>query len=147
MRIHGKWRADYDAGFLSALFSSRSLGILRQEVDFLVDTGAVKTAILDWDAKVLDIDHRRLSPYRYRLPGIGGSVDTYAVTDSTLTFTTDEGGSHEERIEVLVIKHARLNGRVEKLPSILGRDILERYHLIYSKPYQKIYFTDENLNI
>ena len=79
MRIYGKWRADYDAAFVASLFSSTSLNILEEEVDLLVDTGAVRTTIMDRDAKRLGIDYKKLRKYEHKMTGIGGSVDTVLV--------------------------------------------------------------------
>ena len=146
MRIYGKWRADYDAAFVASLFSSTSLNILEEEVDLLVDTGAVRTTIMDRDAKRLGIDYKKLRKYEHKMTGIGGSVDTYVVDDSTLTFFTDKKERHKESIEIMVLKHAKLDEKVERLPSILGRDIIGKYHLIYSKLARKVYLTDEEIN-
>lgn len=145
MRIYGKWRADYDAAFVAALFSSASLGILEEEVDFLIDTGAVRTTIMDRDAKRLGINYRKLRKYEQKMTGIGGSVDTYVIEDSTLTFFADKNERHKESIKIMVLKHVKLDGKIERLPSILGRDVIGKYHLIYSKPSGKVYLTDEEM--
>ncbi|MCS4538903.1 MAG: retroviral-like aspartic protease family protein [Thaumarchaeota archaeon] len=132
--------------FVASLFSSTSLNILEEEVDFLVDTGAVRTTIMDRDAKRLGIDYKKLRKYKHKMTGIGGSVDTYVIDDSALMFFTDKKERYKENIEIMVLKHPKLDEKIERLPSILGRDIIGKYNLIYSKPASKVYLTDEEIN-
>src|SRR3989304_10354396 len=146
MKINCCWRADYDAVFVSALLTSPSVGIVDEEIDLLIDTGAIRTTILDRDVNRLGIDFNKLPSHRYKMTGIGGEVETYTIKDAVFMFSTDKDNSQKECIELMVLRHDKMNERIEWLPSLLGRAILGKYHLIYSKPYQKIYFTDENLD-
>ena len=142
MKVFGKWRADYNAAFISAFFSSVRLGI-EGEVDFLVDTGASKTVILDMDAESLGVNYGKLTRYKYDMIGIGGSVETYSIKEAKLTFSTNEGKVLTERFEIFVLKHPKLNKKIERLPSLLGRDVLNKYCLMMNKPSGTVYFADE----
>ena len=119
--------------------------MLEEEIDFLIDTGAIRTAILDRDAKRLGIDFNNLPKQKYKMTGIGGPVETYSIKDAMLAFSADKDKRHAETLEVLVLRHAEVNEKIERLPSLLGRDIIGKYHLIYSKPTRKIYLTDEGI--
>jgi hypothetical protein len=78
--------------------------------------------------------------------GIGGTVDTYILKDAKLIFNTAGDKLHEERLESLYfLKHSEMNERIVRLPSVLGRDILNKYLLVYDKRQGKAYLTDEHL--
>jgi len=78
--------------------------------------------------------------------GIGGLVDTYVLKDVKLTFRREEGRSHVENFErIYVLKHAVLDERIMRIPSILGRDILNKHALVYDKRNEMAHITDENL--
>ena len=42
------------------------------------------------------------------------------------------GGIHEEEIDIMVLRHQKMDGRVRKIPSLLDRDILNKYALSMS---------------
>ncbi len=76
--------------------------------------------------------------------GIGGTIDTYILKNAKLTFSKEDEKSHSEAFERLcILKHAQLNEKILRIPSILGRDILNRYALIYDKRQEHVYITDE----
>jgi hypothetical protein len=77
--------------------------------------------------------------------GIGGAVDTYAMKNVKLTFRRENGKSHVENMErIYVLKHTVLDERIMRIPSILGRDILNKYAFVYNKRHETAYITDEN---
>jgi hypothetical protein len=61
-----------------------------------------------------------------------------------LTFKRENGKSHVENMEkIYVLKHPIADERIMRIPSILGRDILNKYALIYDKRHETAYITDE----
>jgi len=130
-----------------SIYAQIESGVLqgRGTAAFLVDTGASVTTIMDRDRDRLGIEWNRLDKTKRPLSGIGGTVDTRIIRDGILLFKTDTGGTVRERLQVHVAKHetARMDrhGRelVLQLPSLLGRDIIERYRLIYDKSKNTVY--------
>lgn len=113
-------------------------------VEFLVDTGATITTLSDRDASRLGIDYEVLEKLPDGMLGVGGTVDTYTLKDAKLTFHTQDKKTHTETLDCLcILKHANLNDRILRIPSILGRDILNKHALIYDKRQEKAYITNE----
>jgi hypothetical protein len=113
-------------------------------VEFLVDTGATITTLSDRDVSRLGIDYEMLEKLDEGMLGIGGTVDTYILKDAKLTFHRADKKTHQETLErICILKHAKLNERIMRIPSILGRDILNKHALIYDKRQEKAYITNE----
>ena len=55
-----------------------------ETIEFLVDTGASRTTLLDKDAIYLGLDYNKLTKYKENLSGIGGSISTYVIEDASL---------------------------------------------------------------
>ena len=58
MKIKGVW-GEFDAPYVRALFICEGLN-LKEHIEFLIDSGASRTTILDNDAIMLGIDHDHL---------------------------------------------------------------------------------------
>ena len=128
-----------------AVLESEVLGI-HETVEFLVDTGASRTTICDKDAVRLGIDFDRLERLSEGMLGIGGIVDTYVLRNVKLTFRRETDESHVENFDrIYVLKHAVLDDRIMRIPSILGRDMLNKHALVYDKRHEAAYITDEDL--
>lgn len=114
-------------------------------VAFLIDTGSSVTTIMDRDRERLGLDWNRLDKTERPLTGIGGTVDTRLVKDGTLIFRSRSGETVRSRLPIHVVKHetARLDSRAKEpvlqLPSLLGRDVIERYKLVYEKRKNQVY--------
>ncbi|MCS7138758.1 MAG: protease [Crenarchaeota archaeon] len=140
MRIKGFLERKFDppAPFVKAILVSDELNVSRL-IDFHVDTGASASIILDKDLRYLKLDITKLKKAERNVGGIGGMIDTYVIEDAKLMFRTDEGSLHGERLKMLVARHdltgldAESIRLVLTMPSLLGRDILRRYKLIYSE--------------
>ena len=132
-----------EAAYVAAILESKTLHIYAT-LEFLVDTGATRTTISDKDAIRLCIDYMTLEKLGEGMLGIGGTVDTYNLKDTKLIFHQENKKTHEETLErICVLKHPQLNERILRIPSILGRDILNKYSLIYDKRQEKAYITDK----
>ena len=132
-----------EAAYVNSVLESDTLHIYAT-VEFLVDTGATKTTISDKDAIRLGIDYEILEKLGKGMLGIGGVVDTYILKDPKLIFHTENKKKHTEQLESLCfLKHSEVNERILRIPSILGRDILNKHRLIYDKRQGNAYITDE----
>ena len=135
----------FEAAYVVAVLESDALG-MRETIEFLVDTGASRTTICDKDAIRLGIDFGKLEKLGEGMLGIGGVVDTYVLKDVKLVFRREDEKSHVQNFErIYILKHAVLDERIMRIPSILGRDILNKYALVYDKRHEKAYITDEAL--
>jgi len=116
-----------------AVLECEAVGI-HETVEFLVDTGASRTTICDKDTVRLGIDFGKLEKLSEGMLGIGGMVDTYVLRDVKLTFRRENEESHVEHFDrIYVLKHAILDKRIMRIPSILGRDMLNKHALAYDK--------------
>jgi len=101
----------------------------------LADTGASRTTLLDRDVGLLGLPSEALAPAPLPTVGIGGSVRSFVLHDVEMTFASDEG-DFLVRQELWVVQHdlARLPpeevARILRLPSVLGRDLINRFHFI-----------------
>jgi len=77
--------------------------------------------------------------------GIGGSAGTYFLRDVILAFPRENGKSHAASFDrIYVLKHAVVDEKIIRIPSILGREMLNEYALIYDKKNGTSYITDED---
>jgi hypothetical protein len=135
----------FEAAYLVAVLDCKVLGV-RDTVEFLVDIGASRTTICDKDVIRLGIDFSKLEKLSEGMLGIGGSVDTYVLRNVKLTFRRENGESHAENFDrIYVLKHAARDERMMRIPSILGRDMLNKHALVYDKRHERAYITDENI--
>lgn len=147
MRISGHW-GKFDAPYVTGILISEDFGI-RQPVMFLLDTGASRTTILDNDAARLNVNYKKLRKSQQATVGIGGAVDTYVIPDARLMFMTEKGYFETEPDLIFVLKHAIRDAvtgeRIKNIPSILGRDILNKYKLILDRNNNTVLITDEEV--
>lgn len=97
------------------------------EIQFLVDTGAIVTVIHPMDIELLSLPPRMLAeaPLTY-IPGIGGRAAFRRLSATiAITGTNAEGNTATWNypVDLHIAEPAEYNGR---FPSILGRDVL--YH-------------------
>ena len=132
------------APFVRAVVVSRVLNAGRL-VDFHVDTGASASIILDKDLRYLGLDLGGLKRAERDVGGIGGLIRTYVIEDAALIFRAVDGSVVEERLKLLVGSHEIGDLDVESkrlmmvIPSLLGRDILGRFKLVYNERTDDVY--------
>ena len=135
----------FEASYVVAVLESEFLGI-HETMEFLVDTGASRTTICDKDAIKLRIDYSKLESISEGMLGIGGIVNAYILRDVKLVFRREDEKSHVENFErIYILKHAILDEKILRLPSILGRDMLNKYSFVYDKKHERTFMTDEAL--
>lgn len=146
MRIRGFLEKKFDppAPFVEAILVSKGLHITKL-VDLHIDTGASSSIILDKDSRYLRLNVTELKKAERDVGGVGGMIDTYIIEDANLMFRTEDGSLCKEKLKMLVGAHdlAKLDVQSRKLilfmPSLLGRDVLRRYRLIYDEPTNEVY--------
>lgn len=100
---------------------------------FLADTGASRTTLLDRDAKLLGVSAESLEPALLPIVGIGGSVRSFLARDVEITLASDEGDLVLQQ-DLFVVQHdlgqlpPEEVARILRLPSVLGRDLINRFH-------------------
>lgn len=107
---------------------------------------ATKTTILDKDAISTGIPFDKLTKSKQPLLGVGGLVETYIAKDAKLYFRAQDDSEHIEDLrELLVVRHIPPNPNIMRIPSVLGREILNKYRLIYDKSKNQVTITDDRL--
>ncbi len=86
----------YEAAYVAAILESKTPNI-RETIEFLIDTGASRTTILDKDTTRLGLDLSKLEKLSEGMLGIGGTVETYTIRNAKLTFRTQNGKSHTQK--------------------------------------------------
>ncbi|NWG09607.1 MAG: hypothetical protein HXX80_04790 [Nitrososphaerales archaeon] len=100
---------------------------------------------MDKDARYLGLDIKSIKKAKRNIGGIGGLIDAYPIKDAMMVFKTEGGILHEERLNLLVGVHKldRLAPEERRLimrfPSLLGRNILRKFRLIYDERFNEIF--------
>jgi hypothetical protein len=98
----------------------------------LADTGASRTTLLDRDVRLLSIPPEALEPSLLPIVGIGGSVRSFLMKDVEITLASDEGSLGLQQ-DIWAVQHnlgqlpPEEVARILRLPSVLGRDIINRF--------------------
>jgi len=135
------------APLIEALISVPSIG--ERHIILLIDTGASVTTLLDSDASRfgITIDHagRNLKSAPRRVVGIGGMAETYIIEGVDLILTSEEEMEVSETLNLYVVLHdpRALSDEerelILRLPSILGRDVINRYCLHFNADRDEVY--------
>ena len=100
------------------------------EIRFVVDTGADRTLIGYDDAIRLGVDYARYRPEDgVRALGVASSLRTYDEEEGWLVLRSVDDGEHAFGV-ALSVAEKNPDGWV---PSLLGRDILDRFDLFVSR--------------
>lgn len=110
----------------------------------LADTGASRTTLLDRDVGLLGVSTDALEPALLPVVGIGGSVRSFVIRDVKITFVSKEGNVVLQQ-DLWIVQH-NLNqlppdevSRILRLPSVMGRDLINRFHFVCDYPIGKVY--------
>jgi len=111
-------------------------------VEFAVDTGSPFTILSQKDATKLNIPYKRLSKHDRSIVIASFAGLPYLLEEVELV--PYRSGGHVEKLErVFVLPPPDELGREIPMPSILGRDFLTRFTLVFEKGQGRILFTDE----
>ena len=116
------------APYITAEVAIPGLGTAR-DTPFLLDTGADTTFLMAEDAIQMGIDFGSLTLSSSLGSGVGGYIRLYHA-DASITFA-DRENLYVYRAELAIAEPGEHN---RGLPSLLGRDILNRWRLRYDAP-------------
>jgi predicted aspartyl protease len=131
--IRGRFGGPADQPYIEGLLDIASPKV-RGHVRFLVDTGADQTILMPADADRLGVNHTRLKGEVITV-GVGGAISNYSVPAS-VSFVDSRIGLHVYDIGLLVAVPAP---HVMRLPSLLGRNILNRWTLTFDMPNRRLF--------
>ena len=112
-------------------FTFPDFGVRHHWLDFLVDTGAVATALMPTDGRLVRIDYEavrdRVKPED--LTGAGKGAKGYPVNAIVALFDESGAISAEFEVELLIFDPDTVPDGV---PSLLGRDVLNKCRMNYN---------------
>ena len=120
--------------YLEALVLLPDLNI-KSGISFLVDTGADRTRVMPGDAKRMGIDYGKLSPTA-AVVGVGGLCRSYN-TPAHVLFSEQDRRLFVYRIKIQI---AEQKPEIMDAPSLLGRDILDRWRMSYNPTKSLLHF-------
>jgi hypothetical protein len=130
MRVDGRWHLFQDGALRpvidAAVFSPSGVW---QNITMLLDCGADRTV---FDASLLSLFSPLVSSQNLELTGVGGSVDS-KVIQTRLAFIRDDGNRVTVQGHFSVFTDIRSSD-----VSVLGRDITNHFHVIYSCPERQV---------
>ena len=104
------------------------------KIPFLVDTGAVRTTLLQGAAKKLGIDFASLEKHPIDVLGISGRQDVYVMKNTLLVFSDEQTGE-------LILRHIDMNvlkpdpdSGDESAFALFGTDLLSGFRFEYDLP-------------
>ena len=149
MRVRGFLSSRFRpvAPLVEALIDVPAIG--ERHIVLLIDTGASVTTLLDSDAGrfgiTIDYAREHLKSAPRKVVGIGGMAETYIIEGVELTLTPEEGMEVSETLNLYVVLHdlGTLSDEerelILRLPSILGRDVINRYCLHFNADRDEVY--------
>ena len=105
---------------------------------FCVDTGADNTTLMPGDGNNIGVDYSILNKSDQSM-GISGAIDSYK--ERAILAVTDQGSIiHGYDIGLTIIGPDPEKPGINRLPSLLGRDILNRWTMHYSPTTDSLTF-------
>ena len=115
------------------------LGIsLRAEIPFLVDTGDDRTTLFPFDSYRMGIDFSKLpGDTREGATGVGGRARSKTLP-ALVAFDDPGRNVYVYDIDLTIMEP---NEEIEGIPSLLGRDVLNRWIMRYAYPTRRLTFS------
>ena len=107
-------------------------------ISFCVDTGADSTTLMPGDGNYIGLDYSTLNLSDQSM-GISGTIDS-CKENAIVVFSERGLVIHGYDIDLTIIKPDRKMPGLNRLPSLLGRDILNRWTMRYSPPTNRLTF-------
>lgn len=150
MRLTGFFRPGDQAPYITATVIQGHLGIVG-EVRFLVDSGASSTILSDLDVQRLGIDISRLVQSPEEMIGVGGVTKALLFPDVKLFFLTSGATFETDMEKIYVLRYSGTESAqkamTRKIPSLLGRDFLNKYTVVLNYGDNLVLITDESIAI
>jgi hypothetical protein len=99
---------------------------LRADLSFLVDTGADGVFIMPGDALRMGIDYGSLELAPGVSVGVGGETRDF-LEPAVLAFTDGD----QVYVYDMAVTIGHVDANLLAVPSLLGREVLDRWHLVY----------------
>lgn len=110
---------------------------LRSNLSFLVDTGADRSTLMPADGIKMGLDYDTLTAPA-TVGGLGGPAACYQETAVLLFSEQNRSLIHCYYVEIIILRRQRY---LMQMPSILGRDILDRWRMVYEPTSDRLTFT------
>ncbi len=131
------------APFVFALVDFRRLGI-RETILFLVDTGSNTTCLHFDDVSRLGIDYQQLDNQSLiQSSGVGGTAGYYS-EPATLALMDDSGDLRLFDMDIHISQSSNTLG-TRPLPSLLGRDFLNRCRVYFDSASDAVQLEPRNV--
>ena len=134
--LHGRYGDTSGRPYLEGRLFLPRLGI-QGDISFLVDTGADRTLLMVDDAQLLGIDYSKLKLSKQSSVGIGG-VARHFVERGIVVFAEPGRYLYAYEIQIAI---AQPEKSLKRVPSLLGRDIISRWQMIYAPRRSNLRFT------
>ena len=108
---------------------------MRRDVSFIVDTGADSTLLMPLDVESMGVDYSRLEAKTMSV-GIGGVSENF-LEPALLAFREGRRYLHVYSLELEICKPSP---DIMEIPSLLGRDILNRWRMIFDPSNDRLTF-------
>lgn len=105
----------------------------RTNISFLLDTGAQRSVLMPADAVKLGID-RTVITKACQSTGVGGISNDFCC-DAIITFRGNSTQLYSYKIEIIVASPTAFNLTI---PSLLGRDVINRWRVNYDPALQSL---------
>jgi hypothetical protein len=143
VRFYGRWSRLGGWPELYAQVRCKS-PFFRGYIEFAIDTGSPFTILNQADMVKLNIPYKRLSKHSKPITIASFVGEPYVLRDMAI-MPYQSGGLVETLEQVFVILPPEELGREIPMPSILGRDFLNHFTLIFERNQGRIVFTDEDI--
>lgn len=112
------------------------------EIAFLVDTGADLSLLAPSDAFTIGVDYTLLVSYAQ---SFGSAGVAFSFTEpAVISFVDSERALHTYDVDLAI---AEPNVDIIHMPSILGRDILDRWRMIYDPKGAELTFSVHSADV
>ena len=134
-RLLGRFGDTSGRPYLEARIVFPGLGVAGH-ISFLVDTGADRTIIHPIDGARIGVDYGKLV-WSASAVGVGGRTVKQAPERALVVFSQPDKALYVYELDVLIVPQDNVATSM-RIPSLLGRDILDRWEMRYA-PTNKRY--------
>jgi hypothetical protein len=108
---------------------------LRSDISFIVDTGADQSVLMPGDAIRMGLDYGKLTG-NVTAAGIGGLCQNF-VEEAILAFSEPGKALYIYRVNIQI---PAPSPDILDIPSLLGRDVLDRWSMTYTPSRKRLHF-------